>query len=288
MIFVNIFFCFYSVLLSLSSSHFLCHFGRIFRFGSAKVFDLVVPIVDVDHYLILGMTAAMAWELPFEPVDLQEDLQEAYEEGHLPLLERSDNVTALSASSKKKSSSSSKKKKKKQPTTSTVSPAPSPTNFFDSPSNFNQHYDGVYSNHYNAYNDYRQPMNSIPTYSQPHPYYTNYKNDKSSSSPLLDRYYYNAANRSPYRPAVGAHRPPLPSYSNKLEHYLSYADKFFKEFDAQMNGGQATTTSATKTVTATKAKKTRIGANRKSDAKYERASLCAHFFYLFFFFFAFI
>lgn len=226
--------------------------------------------MDYDHYIILGMTAAMAWELPFEPVDLEE-LQEQYEEGHLPLLERSDNLTSLlsntATSSKKKSSS----KKKKQPTKASVDQTSNPNSSNDLNSNFNQQYDGSNSNLYNGYQNYMQSMRPA-TYSQPHPYYTNYDNDKSSPS-SLDRYY-ATANRSPYRPAVGTHRPPLPSYSNKMEYYLSYADQFFKEIDAQMNSGQPTTT-ATKAPKKSKTKT--IGAKRKSDVKYE-AFQCSRFF----------
>lgn len=38
--------------------------------------------------LIVGITAALAWELPSEPIYLETELQDAYENGTLPLLDR--------------------------------------------------------------------------------------------------------------------------------------------------------------------------------------------------------
>lgn len=59
-----------------------------------KVYDSVHPIVGYSNYLILGITAAMAWELPSKPVYLDEELRDSYEMGDLPLLHRNDkNVT---------------------------------------------------------------------------------------------------------------------------------------------------------------------------------------------------
>lgn len=47
-----------------------------------------------SNYLTLGITAAMAWELPSKPIYLDEDLHDSYEMGQLPLLHRNDkNVT---------------------------------------------------------------------------------------------------------------------------------------------------------------------------------------------------
>lgn len=44
----------------------------------------------------MGITAAMAWELPSEPVYLDEELQESYQMGKLPLLNRNDqNISDL-------------------------------------------------------------------------------------------------------------------------------------------------------------------------------------------------
>lgn len=59
------------------------------------VYDTVHPIVGYRNYLVLGITAAMAWELPSRPIYLDEELQGSYEMGELPLLNRNDkNVTS--------------------------------------------------------------------------------------------------------------------------------------------------------------------------------------------------
>lgn len=55
------------------------------------VYDTYHPIVDHSNLLIIGITAAMAWELPSKPVDLNEHLQGSYE---MQDLQRNDkNVT---------------------------------------------------------------------------------------------------------------------------------------------------------------------------------------------------
>lgn len=69
------------------------------------------------------------------------------------------------------------------------------------------------------------PINP-PTYSQPHPYYTNYGMD---NYPPLDTYYYTNG-RLPDK--AGAMQP----NSNKFKYYLSLADEFFKEYNAQQQG----------------------------------------------------
>ncbi|XP_031636178.1 uncharacterized protein LOC116349064 [Contarinia nasturtii] len=68
----------------------------IFPPGSSMqiVYDTYHPIVGYSNYLTLGITAAMAWELPSEPIYLDEQLRDQYEMGELPLLHRNDkNVT---------------------------------------------------------------------------------------------------------------------------------------------------------------------------------------------------
>lgn len=54
------------------------------------VYDTYQPILGYSNYLILGVTAAMAWELPSKPIYLDEELRESYEMGELPLLQRND------------------------------------------------------------------------------------------------------------------------------------------------------------------------------------------------------
>lgn len=43
-----------------------------------------------SNYLILGITAAMAWELPSTPIYFDEELRDKYEMGESPLLHRND------------------------------------------------------------------------------------------------------------------------------------------------------------------------------------------------------
>lgn len=154
----------------------------------------------------------MAWELPTDPVYLDEMLRDSYQDGNLPLLapilERSDNLT-------------SRVDKKKKKTKTTPQPAPAQLPIFNSNQYLKQ-----------PPNRYYFPTNPN-TNSQPHPYYTSYQNDKS---PSLDRYYYGNG-RLPQRP--GAAQP----NSDKLKYYLSYADKFFKEF-SEMGQHRKTTGSA--------------------------------------------
>lgn len=236
------------------------------------VFDTVIPIVDHSIHLVIGITAAMAWELPFDPFYPEEELPEAYEEGRLPLLQfdfepedddeeddeddekkkqhrRKDNSTGVTYYSKKKAS------KKPQPTTQQQIPAA--LSFSQSDQYFNQPS--------SPYANYLRPMHSANYYAagpqQPHPYYTNYGSDKL---PTFDKYYSNnnrmpAQNMHTYRPN-----------SNKLQYYLSYADKVFREFNAQLNRGGSTSYSANMGAsTGDQASK----AEKKSDVKYDPMSL---------------
>lgn len=83
------------MLLNWLSFYFLVvNYKNVFFFTSNTVYDTYHPIVDYSNYLILGITAAMAWELPSTPIYLNEELRESYEMGQLPLLHRDDkNVT---------------------------------------------------------------------------------------------------------------------------------------------------------------------------------------------------
>lgn len=54
------------------------------------MYDGIFPIVDYTNLFILGITCALAWELPESPVHLSEDLMEKYKNGTLPLLLRMD------------------------------------------------------------------------------------------------------------------------------------------------------------------------------------------------------
>lgn len=58
------------------------------------VYDTYYPIVDYTNLVYLGVTAAMAWELPSKPIYLDEELRDSYEMEQLPPLQRYDkNVT---------------------------------------------------------------------------------------------------------------------------------------------------------------------------------------------------
>lgn len=54
------------------------------------VYDTYHPVVDYTNLLVVGITGALAWELPSKPVYPEEELQEIYNNGSLPLLRRND------------------------------------------------------------------------------------------------------------------------------------------------------------------------------------------------------
>lgn len=59
-----------------------------------SVYDQIIPVVDYTNLFILGVTTALAWELPDSPTYMDEKLQEQYKNGTLPLLNRNDiNIT---------------------------------------------------------------------------------------------------------------------------------------------------------------------------------------------------
>lgn len=173
-----------------------------------KVSCGTIPIVDYSNILILGITTALAWELPDEPFYPDSELMEDYQEGRLPLLERSDNFT---------DATSSKQKKKSKPTKPISQPAPIAFNINDL-EYFNQP----------SFDHSSHPINPH-IYSQPHPYYTNY-NELDKYSPL-DTYYYGNGPVTAGRPGA------VPLNSNKLKYYLSLADEFLKQFNAQPSNG---------------------------------------------------
>lgn len=54
------------------------------------LYDTYHPVVDYTNLLVVGITSALAWELPSQPVYLEDELQEIYNNGSLPLLRRND------------------------------------------------------------------------------------------------------------------------------------------------------------------------------------------------------
>lgn len=75
--------------------------------------DTYHPVVDYANVFVVGITAAMAWELPNKPVYLEQELQDAYKNGEFLLIDRSDNnVTEDQKITTTKKPSSSKNTKK--------------------------------------------------------------------------------------------------------------------------------------------------------------------------------
>lgn len=63
----------------------------IFLIRFSLVYDTYHPVVDYTNLLVVGITGALAWELPTKPVYPEEKLQEIYKNGSLPLLRRNGN-----------------------------------------------------------------------------------------------------------------------------------------------------------------------------------------------------
>lgn len=135
--------------------------------------------------MTLGITAALAWELPYKPVYLNEELHESYQTGNLPLLKRKDqNVSKVNYTSTNE-----------LPAAMAADPnAAGPS---------------VYSNYYytNVPPPKKNPFNRFYAINPNH------------------HVYYDVAHRNNYVNNVAG-----PIQSNKLHYYLSYADKFMKEF----------------------------------------------------------
>ncbi|XP_017844913.1 uncharacterized protein LOC108601525 [Drosophila busckii] len=60
------------------------------------VFDLIIPIIDFTNYAILGITCAVAWELPSKPPsEILDNLRTRLNDGTLGILRRNDSVSQL-------------------------------------------------------------------------------------------------------------------------------------------------------------------------------------------------
>lgn len=146
------------------------------------VYDTYHPILEYSNYLILGITAALAWELPSKPVYLDEELRESYQMGNLPLLQRKDqNVSNIKYTSTNKQ------------------PSSTASNSNSAVPNANYYYTNVPPPNKNPFNRY---------------YAVNPNH----------RFYYNEPDKSFYANSTDGGK------SNKLQYYLSYADKLIKEF----------------------------------------------------------
>ncbi|XP_030376313.1 uncharacterized protein LOC115625414 [Scaptodrosophila lebanonensis] len=59
------------------------------------VFDLIIPIVDYTNFAIMGITCAVAWELPSKPAsELIENVRTRLNDGTLGVVRRNDSVAA--------------------------------------------------------------------------------------------------------------------------------------------------------------------------------------------------
>lgn len=152
------------------------------------MYDTYHPILEYTNYAILGITAALAWELPSRPVYLNEELRESYEMGNLPLINRHDqNVSNVNY-------------------TSTVKrPSTNATN-----SNEN-----AYSNYY--YTNVQSPTKQNPF-------------NKFYATKPYQQFYYDLPDKHKYSNSIAGNVDSDTDQSNKLQYYLSYADKFMKEF----------------------------------------------------------
>lgn len=54
----------------------------------STVYDLVISIPDYTNYVVTGVTTALAWGLPYKPTYPEVELQDQYEQGRLPILNR--------------------------------------------------------------------------------------------------------------------------------------------------------------------------------------------------------
>lgn len=139
----------------------------------------------------------MAWELPNEPIHLDEALQGAYENGDLPLLNRNDDSNTTT-------------------TTTSTTPWPHADRYYTAPQNRTEFAQKVAANPDNYY-------------------YINNRADVNRYSPATrpaNQYYYNSppivqqpAAASLAKPAVAFVSNAIDSFSNKLDYYFSKADK---------------------------------------------------------------
>lgn len=209
----------------------------------------MVALVDYQSLITIGLTAAMAWELPFDPFYPEEELPEAYEEGRLPLLQidfepedseedesdedEDDKKNKKQGHRRKDNSTLIGYKSKKKPNKKINLPLPAEWNLRP-PIQYFSHRPSPFVNYVQPLQQQPQsPANYYHQYAfrpqQPHPYYTNYGNnvDRNANSP---NGYYSSGGGGGGGSSSFNH-----GYSNKLNYYLSYADKLLREYNAQLN-----------------------------------------------------
>lgn len=174
------------------------------------VYDTYYPILENNNVGVIGITAAMAWELPSEPLHIDEVLQGAYEEGDLPLLNRNDEIDSNYTAD-----------------TTTGQPAYMPSRYY----NYNSNNTDRYYNSVNSTNSARQDY---------YYYMKETKNDdnKISRRPVQPENLYYSSYKAPnlyntqqtYQNDNSiTQKQPIPTVidqiSNKMDYYFSYADK---------------------------------------------------------------
>lgn len=175
------------------------------------VYDMYHSILDNSNLGYIGITGAMAWELPSEPIYLEEALQEAYENGGLPLLDRNDayntNADTTNGTENIKRNDTvygyygdqtqDSYYNKKVTDSYYAKPKPEDSEQY-------QNYENIANKYYYAPSDNSQT------------------NDKYYSAKSPDRYYASGNYYQNRRPESSA----IDKISNKMDYYFSYADKF--------------------------------------------------------------
>lgn len=189
------------------------------------VYDMVYPIVDKANVAYIGITGALAYRLPSEPINLEEAFNQALQDGNLPLLDRTEEV---------------------QPIGVVAADPRNGTNFERRPvdSYYNQQQqtqqgnpyrpDRYYTNSQQPQQPQQQPQQMAPsaiakpvrtdTYLLGGPdapkdrYYAG-----QPGGPPPNRYYANGG-RNPGPPEPGV----IDQFSNKMDYYFSYADNMLR------------------------------------------------------------
>lgn len=172
---------------------------RYCRILSFPVFDTVHPILDHANYLTLGITAALAYELPTKPFYIDHDLKNNYETGNVQRVDK--NGTSLKYGATKKHQ-----------------PSHAPIKYS------NQKSDNYKSTYYTNY-----PASSI----QPETMNVNRFYSRNGVRPIGPMNLLRPFDRPPqqYWSPSASHGTHWPATSNKMQYYLSYADKLFNDFN---------------------------------------------------------
>lgn len=151
----------------------------------------------------------MAWELPSQPLHVNEVLQGAYEEGDLPLLNRNDELDSNNID---------------DTTTGQLPFIPNTYNYYNT-NKTERYYNNKYSTNPRQDNYYYSNMKAengdIGISQRPiqpnNPYYSNYKAPNPYNAQMTNQ----NGNGGIQRPMSTA----IDQFSNKMDYYFSYADK---------------------------------------------------------------